>query len=75
MPHGFTVKPIDPTVDSGMTATVDGVKLQRQIYMTVKIKRATELQWRIWLGVRLMYVAAWIMNCNIDVQMGGKVDE
>lgn len=44
---------------------VDGM---RGTTLYVKIKRGTELQWRIWLATRLIMLAAMIMNCNIEIE-------
>lgn len=46
----------------------DAVKTMRGVTLYATVKRGTEVKWRVWLGVRLMYMAAWVMNCNIDIE-------
>jgi len=48
---------------------VDTVYGMRYVTMTVKIKRTKELQWRLKIGAALLHLAAWVMNCNIEVEM------
>lgn len=50
-----------------MKAEVDAVDMMRQVTMHVRIKRGTELQWRLWLGARLIALAGLVMNCNIEI--------
>jgi hypothetical protein len=50
-----------------MKAEVDAVDGMRQVTMYLRIKRGTELRWRLWLGTRLIALAALVMNCNIEV--------
>lgn len=48
-------------------AEVDAVQQMRNVTMHVHIKRMGELRFRNWLGVRLIGLAAWIMNCRIEL--------
>lgn len=59
MPHGFEVYPI---------VNADATKVMRQITLHVRIKRATELKARLWVGTRLIELAALIMGCNLDIE-------
>lgn len=45
----------------------DAVDTMRGVTLYATVKRGTELRWRMWLGVRLMFLAAWVMNCNVDI--------
>lgn len=51
-----------------MKAEVDAVDMMRRATMHVRIKRDRELAWRLWLGTRLIMLAALVMNCNIEVE-------
>jgi hypothetical protein len=53
--------------DNVLVANVDGVDGMRNVTLYVRVKRDTELRWRIWLGARLMYLAALVWNCNISI--------
>jgi hypothetical protein len=33
----------------------------------VRIRRYREMQWRLWIGMRLFALAASVMNCNVHV--------
>jgi len=46
----------------------DAVRTMKGITVTVKATRATELKWRLWLGVRLFHLAAWVMNCKLEIE-------
>lgn len=52
--------------------TIDKVKMMRQVTLYARITRATEWQWRMWLGARLMFFAAWVMNCNLEIEGRGR---
>ena len=47
---------------------IDSVKLMQRITMTVKLKRHRELKFRLWLATRLLILAAWIGNFNIELE-------
>ena len=49
-------------------AELDMVDAMRHTTFHVKIKRGTELRWRIWFATKLILLAAVVMNCNIDVE-------
>lgn len=49
----------------------DGVDLMPGVTVHVTIRRAGELRWRMWLGVRLMALAALVMNCNVKIRRIG----
>lgn len=51
-----------------MKAEVDAVKMMRHATMHVRIKRDRELSWRLWIGTRLIMLAAIVMNCSIEVE-------
>ena len=51
-----------------MKAEVDAVNMMHQVTMHVTIKRDRELGFRLWLGMRLIAMAAIAMNCNIRVE-------
>ncbi len=51
-----------------MKAEFDAVNMMRHATMYVRVKRGTELQWRLWLGTRLIALAALVMNCNIKIE-------
>lgn len=51
-----------------MNAEVDAVNMMREVTVHIRIKRHKELQWRLWLGARLIALAAWVMNCRIEVE-------
>jgi hypothetical protein len=53
-----------------MKANVDAVKAMRNVTMTLHIKRGTELRWRVWLGGKLLALAARVMNCHLFVLEG-----
>jgi hypothetical protein len=48
----------------------DAVEAMREVTMHVHLKRRAEFRVRVWLGVRLMALAAWVMNCNIQLTDG-----
>jgi len=48
----------------------DAVEAMREVTMHVHLKRRAEFRIRVWLGVRLMALAAWVMNCNIQLTDG-----
>lgn len=50
-----------------LSASVDVVNLMRDVTFHVTLKRATELKWRMWLGVHLLYLAAVVLNCNLEI--------
>ncbi len=52
-------------------AEVDAVNMMRQVTMHVYVKRGTELKWRLWLGTKLIVIAAFVLNCHIDIK--GKI--
>lgn len=49
-------------------AELDMVDAMRRTTFHVKIKRGTELRWRIWLATKLIIWAAVVLNCNIDME-------
>lgn len=36
--------------------------------LTVKLKGVRTLRFRIWLGTKLVVLAALVMGCNVDVE-------
>ncbi len=50
-----------------MDAEIDAVNMMRDVTVHVIIKRGTELEWRLWIGARLIGLAALVMNCKIIV--------
>ena len=49
-------------------ANADVVSGMRNVTLTVKLKRRNELAARIWIGKRLIALAAWVMNCNLQIE-------
>jgi hypothetical protein len=43
----------------------------QSVEMTVRIKHERETRWRIWLGAKVIILAAWIMGCNIVIERDG----
>ncbi len=54
-----------------MKANVDVVKGMRLVTMHVRLEREAEMRFRVWLGCRLIALAAWVMNCNIRLTQDG----
>ena len=50
----------------------DTVEAMRNVTMHIRLKRHTEFRFRVWLGVRLIALAAWVLNCNIHVTQDGE---
>ena len=48
-------------------AEVDMRNLANRITMTVRLKRHKEWRWRLWLGVKLIQLAAFVMWMRPDV--------
>lgn len=46
---------------------VDVVEGMRNVTLFVELKRTTELRWRVWLATKLIFLAALLMNCNVDI--------
>jgi hypothetical protein len=51
-----------------MKATIDARDVARRFTLVTKTKRYHEWQFRIWLGLYLIRIAAWIMWIDIEVQ-------
>lgn len=51
-----------------LQATLDGVQINQSITMHVAIRRYRESKLRLYIGRRLIILAAKIMNCNIIVE-------
>lgn len=47
---------------------VDAVAAMRYFNMTVTFRRTRELNVRSWLARKLIRLAAWIVNCNIEIK-------
>lgn len=47
---------------------VDAVEAMRYFNMMVTLRRARELNFRFWLAQRLIRLAAWVLNCNIEIE-------
>jgi len=46
---------------------IDAVESMRRLTITVTITRANELKARIWIAKRLLALAAWVANCNLEI--------
>ncbi len=51
-----------------MKAEVDAVNMMRQVTLHIRIKRDKELGFRLWLGARLIALAALVLNCQIEIE-------
>ena len=53
-----------------MEAIVDAVKTRRQttLVVHVSVKRMRELALRLWIGCKLIWLAALIMNCGVEIK-------
>jgi hypothetical protein len=49
-------------------ATLDGVQINQSITMHVKIHRQQEARLRLYIGRKLLLLAARVMNCNIEIE-------
>ena len=47
--------------------SVDVVEGMQNFVIRVNLKRVKELRLRTWIGRHLIVLAAWIMNCNLDI--------
>ena len=54
-----------------LPVNVDVVETMRDVTMDIRLKRHAEFRFRVWLGVRLIALAAWVLNCNIHVTQDG----
>jgi hypothetical protein len=50
-----------------MRAELDLVREMRRFNCQIRIRRTRELAVRLWLGKKLFLLAAWVMNCNLEV--------
>jgi hypothetical protein len=57
-----------------LKTSVDVVDAMRGINLRVDFRRVRELSWRIWLGTKLIGLAARIMNCGIEFEKTGESD-
>jgi hypothetical protein len=48
--------------------TLSAKSLMRSLTLTVRISRMPELRFRLWLGMKLIRLAAWVMWCNIRLE-------
>lgn len=57
-----------------LTMKMDAVSNMRSVTMHVELRRVREARARMWLGYKLMYMAAWIMGCKVSIKAiyGGK---
>lgn len=51
-----------------MKAEIDMVDTMRYVTMYVKFRREREARWRWWLGMKLILLAAIIINCNVEIE-------
>lgn len=51
-----------------MKGTIDAVKCMRRMTMTVRfqVSREKELALRVWIGCKLIQLAARVMNCGLE---------
>jgi hypothetical protein len=54
-------------------AVVDMKEMANRVTITATLKNARQFHWRVWLGVRLIKLAAWVMW--MDVEFEGEDDE
>lgn len=54
------------------TCTVSALDAMKNITVEVRVKRVKEAKIRIWIGIRLIKLAAWIMKVNgvVSVEEG-----
>ena len=50
-----------------IVTVIDGVKAMRNLNLEVRIKRARELRLRVWLGLKILWLATWVIGCDCDV--------
>ena len=46
-------------------STSDSMK---HIKVTVSLKDARAMRWRIWLGTRMFALGAWVIGCGLEVK-------
>ena len=49
--------------------SIDATKLTEQLTLVVTIKNIRELRLRLWIGEKLIRLAARIMNMNIELEV------
>ena len=47
----------------------DAVAEMRNTVLHVRVTHTHELRWRVWLALRLILLAAWVLNCQVDVEI------
>lgn len=52
------------------TVNVRAASILRDVTLHVKLKGLRVLRMRIWLGTKLVMLAALVMGCNIDIEQG-----
>ncbi len=50
------------------TVALDGVKLLHEIKVEIRLYRQREMRWRLWIGLRLIALAARITGMQIVVE-------
>lgn len=50
-----------------MKSEMDIVKSMKQVTVNIKIKRMAEFRIREWIGLKLIWLATKVWNCNLQV--------
>lgn len=48
--------------------TLSAKSLMHSLTLTVRISRMPELRFRLWLGMKLIHLAAWVMWTQIRIE-------
>jgi hypothetical protein len=48
--------------------TLSAKSLMHSLTLTVRISRMPELRFRLWLGMKLIHLAAWVMWTNLRIE-------
>lgn len=60
MPSGFTVTPITVAAKVPLPSTT--------LYVDVCVKITRQYRIRLWLGMTLIRLAAWVLGCNVEFE-------
>jgi hypothetical protein len=58
--------------DNGKVLEVDAREALRSVTIKVKLTHCTEVRARLWLGTRLIKLAAWVLDCSLEFLDDGK---
>ncbi|CDO35000.1 hypothetical protein [Novosphingobium sp. KN65.2] len=58
-----------------MKAEISMPKLMKQISIKAVVTGARQVRFRIWLGTKVMLLAAWIIGCSIEIDTTQEGDQ